>query len=1828
MKILLKTILAWGMILCLSVVTKAQPIITLDTTIDATCNASADGEVQISVAGTPTFTYQWSNGATTQDISGLFGGTYQVTVTDGVGGQSVGGPYTVNAPSTILVNTDSIIGLSCFGATDGGVNISVSGGTPGYTYVWSNGATTQDVTGLSAGPANVTISDANGCTASAKSIFIDSLTPITATAASIQNISCNGANDGAIDIIVNGGVGNFSYIWSNGATTQDLTGLATGNYTVTVADSNSCTVVFGPQAITQPAVLAINLDSIHSIACNGDADGAVFISPTGGTTPYTYQWSNTQTTQNITGLNGANYTVTVTDSLGCTATSGPHTVNEPPILLVVTDTIIQQTCPGDGTGAVDLTVTGGTPNYSYIWSNGATTQDVSGLYAGTHDVTVTDANGCTASAKSLFIDSIPPIVITLDSINHVSCNGAADGFVQVSVTGGNGAASNYTYAWSNGATTQDITGLSGGSYTITVTDSLGCTMASGPHIVNEPTLLTLTFDSLAHVDCNGNANGAVWVTPNGGTTPYNYNWSNGATTQDITGLSGGSYSVTLTDANGCVDSTGPHIVNEPLVLTATIDSVDNVSCNGANDGRVFTSVNGGTTPYSYNWSNGATTQDITGLNGGNYTLTITDSNNCVVTIDTTLQEPTVLTTTLDSIQDVSCNGFGDGGVFVTASGGTTAYVYNWSNGSTTQDLTGLNGGSYTLTVTDANGCTATTGPHVVNEPAGMNITLDTIIDVSCNGANDGAVQITVTNGTPAYTYNWSNGATTQDIAGLNGDSYTVTVTDANGCTLSSGPHDVQEDSLIVITLDTIIDVSCNGANDGAVQVTVVGGVPTYTYNWSNGATTQDINGLGGGSYTLTVTDASSCTVTSGPHTVNEPTPLVVTFDSLTNVDCNGAANGAVFITTTGGTTNYTFNWSTGATTADITGLNGGNYTVTVTDANGCTATSGPHTVNEPTALAIALDSIDQVSCNGAADGAVFITASGGTTAYTYNWSNSGTTQNITGLSGGSYTLTVTDANGCTATSGPHVVPEAPALQLTFDSVQNVSCNGANDGGVFVTTTGGVPTYVYNWDNGATTQDITALAGGTYSVTATDADGCTATSGPHTVNEPATLTATLDSIEAVSCNGGNDGAVFLTIAGGTTPYVYNWDNGATTQDITGLSAGTYNLTVTDSNNCVVTTGPHNVTEPTLLQITLDSINNVSCNGAANGGVFITASGGTTAYTYNWSNGATTQNATGLNGGNYSVTATDANGCTATTGPHTVIEPNVLQVVVDTFKNESCDGIVDGFIHTSATGGTAPFSFLWSTNATTSNVTGLVAGSYSVTITDSNSCTAIDTVTINDIPTITVAVNLIDSVSCFGLSDGSIDLNISGGAPSYTYNWTTGATTQDLNNLAIGSYSITVTDSLGCEVTDGAFDVLQPDSLLLSASISNVSCNGAADGSIAVTTTGGTPSYTYNWTPNGATTEDLTNISGGSYSITVVDRNGCSFNLANLVVGEPTAIVLTSDSTAETCDGRNDGAINLTVTGGEPSIAGYTYNWNTGTTTQDLSNISGGNYTVTVTDSLGCSQTLSTNVYDPAALNLAITATTPLEGCLGEAIGVLDATASGGTGTLSYAWSNGTSTGLNPNLNAGTYSVVVTDVNGCTITDSAAIGTPIYPLINPYIEQTGTQDTTINWGSLVTIDASNNQSGVSYAWTETTTVGNLNIGSSTDPSTTIEPQPNGTAIYILLLTATSMDGCVDTASMIVRINIADLLGMPTAFTPNNDGTNDSFRPVNLDPQFITEFKIFNRWGQLVYDNPDTSNGGWDGTMQGTPQPRDTYIYLLHYQLPGAEERVVKGECTLLR
>jgi hypothetical protein len=425
---------------------------------DVTCYGGTNGSSAVTVEeGVPPYTFAWSTGANTQSVSGLVAGPYTVTVKDATG-SSISLETTISQPNPLSITGD-ITHASCNGIADGAVNISVSGGTGPYSFVWNTGTATEDIGGLKEGIYTVTVNDSLGCTMK-KTFTVMSISRILLSSKTTL-AGCNQSN-GAIDLTVSGGTSPYSYVWSTGVTTEDLSMIAAGVYKVKVTDSIGCT-----------AELVVNLRDINTLrlaatvqqtSCVDDASGAINVTVSGGTPPYTFLWSNGVTTEDLNALTSGLYKLTVTDANGCTATL---TVNVSKKTFQVTSEIVKPLCYGDSTGSITLTPSGGVEPYTYEWSTGETGNSITGLPGGVYQVTVTDSTGCTKALT--FAVAKPTAIIAAVSVNSTACS--ADASINLSVTGGKPP---YSFAWSNGQTTEDIDSVSNGNYWVKIKDSNGC----------------------------------------------------------------------------------------------------------------------------------------------------------------------------------------------------------------------------------------------------------------------------------------------------------------------------------------------------------------------------------------------------------------------------------------------------------------------------------------------------------------------------------------------------------------------------------------------------------------------------------------------------------------------------------------------------------------------------------------------------------------------------------------------------------------------------------------------------------------------------------------------------------------------------------------------------------------------------------------------------------------------------------------------------------------------------------------------------------------------------------------------------------------------------------------------------------------------------------------------------------------------------------------------------------------------------------------------------------------------------------------------------------
>ncbi|MEI7726882.1 MAG: hypothetical protein WCK09_17360, partial [Bacteroidota bacterium] len=1314
--------------------------------------------------------------------------------------------------STATATASTLTNVFCHGQATGVAKVTSGGGTPPYTFLWSNGMTNGTINGLTAGTYTVTVTDASGCTATSSTLVTQPANVLAAGISSQTNPSCNGGSNGVVTVTASGGTSPYTFKLNDGIAQSSGTfnNLGAGNYNILVTDANGCAYYLALELV-QPTQLVAQIIGSTNVTCFNSANGTATVNPTGGTTDYTYTWSTSpaQTAAMATGLSQGTYTVTVSDAHSCTATASVVITSPSAALAITGGTITNPTCNGSQNGNIDITVTGGTTLYSYAWSNGYNAQDPSGLSAGSYTVIVTDAHGCTATHGYTLTDPAA-LTLTVTNIVNTQCN-ASVGSVTLS-SGSVTGTFTVNGVTQSGVSVATFTGLAAGYYTATFTASNGCTATAGFNIINQNSTLAATV-SFTEPLCFGGTVTAI-VTATGGTIPYTY-YLNGGTSFNNDGifsdLPAGSYNVLVKDLLGCT-YTLAFDIDQPALLMAQIVHSTNVTCNGGlPDGTATVNATGGTSVYTYLWSNTQTTAMATGLTTGTYTVIVTDAHSCTAITSVLITQPTVVTANGSTVTNVSCYGNATGVAIVAPGGGTSPYNYLWSNGSTDMTAVGLSVGTYSVTVIDHNGCTATSSAAITQPSAPLTATIISSTNPGCEGASTGSATVSAGGGTGTYTYLWTNGQTTPTATGLAAGYYQVVVTDANGCTKEATVLLIDATG-VTATIISTVNVSCNGLSDGQATVSASGGSGSYTYLWNDAQHSATATGLSVGQYTVTVTGTGpgGCTAIA-MATITQPTTLIAQIVNSTNVTCNGLSNGTATVNATGGTTDYTYLWNNTQTAAMATGLTAGTYTVTVSDAHNCKAITSV-LITQPTVVTASGSTLTNVLCYGNATGVAIVAPGGGTSPYNYLWSNGSTDMTAVGLSVGTYSVTVIDHNGCTATSSAAITQPSAPLTATIISSTNPGCEGASTGSATVSAGGGTGTYTYLWTNGQTTPTATGLAAGYYQVVVTDANGCTKEATVLLIDATG-VTATIISTVNVSCNGLSDGQATVSASGGSGSYTYLWNDAQHSATATGLSVGQYTVTVTGTGpgGCTAI-AMATITQPTTLIAQIVNSTNVTCNGLSNGTATVNATGGTTDYTYLWNNAQTTATATGLTAGTYTVTVSDAHSCTAITSL-IITQPSVLTISASVNRNVNCYGGSDGIASATVSGGTQPFIVTWSNGSFGTVITGLPAGTFTVTVSDAHNCTSTASVIVTQPAGPITSLAGVDAAIC--TSDGQYHLN-GQAVHQVSILWTTSGT---------GTFDNTA--SLTAFYTPSTSDITTGQVQLTLTAYGNPGCNPVSD-----------------------------------------------------------------------------------------------------------------------------------------------------------------------------------------------------------------------------------------------------------------------------------------------------------------------------------------------------------------------------------------------------------------
>ena len=1006
--------------------------------------------------------------------------------------------------------------------------------------------------------------------------------------------------------------------------------------------------------------------------------------------------------------------------------------------------------------------------------------------------------------------------------------------------------------------------------------------------------------------------------------------------------------------------------------------------------------------------------------------------------------------------------------------------------NTTQTFYNLFPGTYVARVIDAGGSSSQDTVVVAQATNPLNVTSFSS-DVSCFNGHNGQISVLADSGALPYSFYLDGILNPNPIpydsvfTNLSSGTYVVSVVDDNSCLYRDTVH-IGVPLFPLISLAQSKLVICANSSDGLAVGSGAGGTAPYSYEWfDNSFTSFSTNdtafNLSAGSYYLEVTDANGCDTFSTVQVIAPQTALSGS-PQVYGVACKGDSTGMIVGDATGSWAPYKYYWidnlgDTLRSTSYKTGrdtlsdLASGVYNLHVYDSQDCFVSYGI-SVGEP-ATSLSIDSISVVqtiACYGDSDGSARMFVSGGMPNYTYMWDSGETGLIAQNLSSGYRHVSLTDDWGCTVMDSIYI-SENPEIQPTVSLVQTVSCYGNTDGIVTVSSTGGVGSHIFFWSTdpvGHTNNPdtVSGLAEGSYYVTTQDALGCEVLDSIY-VSEPEPLTMQATALSWISCFGADDGLAYATGQGGNTPYTFTWSSNNQVGDtINTITPGTHVVTVVDNRGCTANDTIY-MYEPDLLEIDIDTSLTIwpYCIGVNSASLTSLASGGTAGYTYLWDDNSVapqlTATASHLLAGIYTVTVTDARGCTASDTEDIDSTTNTMSSSISILSNVSCFGGNDASVEAITLGAHAPYSYQWfgpnGFYSTTSSISSLYAETYSVTVSDTNNCTVNTSINLTE-PAALIFTSLASTdATCLGACDGTIEISLTGGTAPYTGHAQNNNTGNSLMNLlsgdslfggvCAGDYTISLSDAHGCssellvggnnQQTINASDTI--DVAINPFSCLFIFCHGDSTGGVALDFSIYDTSYSYNWyeandpsTSLGNMTQ-IMNLGAGAY---VIEANylGCVAT-DTMVLTQPDPIQITGTFTHLLCYGDNDGAVDVNVTGGSPSVNGYTYLWSNNVTSEDLSNVGAGLYTLTVTDSLSCVATYDARLTEPDELEVTIVETSPF---------VLElSTVTGGTPSYTYAWyesGNNVGTGTSYVVSTnGTYSLEATDANNCTNTSNS-------------------------------------------------------------------------------------------------------------------------------------------------------------------------------------------------
>lgn len=1902
------------------------------------------------------------NNGNNSTFNGLSPNTYTFQVTDDKG-CAIQESYTISPVTPITVNGQLDNNITCFGLSDGAITFNIADFATSYDYDVTGPATfsgtaetanTLPLTSLAAGTYAITVTDNDtNCTATVDVTVAAPPAALVISNLDVTDITCSatGTNPGSVVITAADGWGGYEYELEDpigGVTgpqpTNSFSGLTdtSGNYTVTVRDAGGCEAT---QTFALTPAIAPVLDVTANSLCYDSTNGLTLIAnvTSGGEAPFQYRLNGSayQSNTDFTGLGPGSYTVEVIDSKNCTATAS---IDVFPTLTASASLVKDLDCSATPGAEISVNITGGNPTFDYeVFRDGSSVQASTAVptipfsyfttTAGTYEFVITDSENCTVTTNQVLVsDNTPPAVVEV--ITEPLCATSADGVAELQVSGGTPP---YQIVFDGSTPSAQTTypGLVAGTYNYTVTDAKGCAVTDSVTLTPPTTIVPGTIDVVSDYRCDNTSATLQVVGYSGGTPGYTFSIDGVSfQTSDTfsTGITAGTYTITVRDANNCSEQT-PAIVIDPLDPPTDLSFAQTAPTCPAIVADVTVTVIDGTAPFVYEITaptvsavNNGNNNVFAGLTPGTYTFQVTDAKGCTIQENYTVADIPQIEVLSQLTSNVSCFGDSDGEFSFTVSDFVSTYSYTVENGAATVvqsqnninlttaiSVPGLAADAYTITITDdSTNCTATTAVTISAPPAPLDFTF-TNTPVTCT--ENSTITVTPAGGWGSYEYQLENTVGPAIVYPYQGSNvfvdvsagtYNIYVRDSGGCIVDK-PITIDPAETPSIALDATSDLCYDTTDQASLIINVTDGVGPFSYSVNGGGLTLaagnpfTIPNLIPGTYDIRVTDAFGCVSNILNQTIE---PQLTASAVLTKaLDCTLSPDAIIDVTISNGYTPYaTYEVSTngGTSWSTTTAIVGNSFTYTtaaagtydfrITDGQGCQAITqivvDPISSPDITSLVQTAD----ILCNGDAGASIQVNldTTQGTAPFNISVVNTTTATNFgtqtSGLPAGTYEITVTDSKSCTDME-TIVISEPDAITYDINLVP-ITCNpatGTDPGSITVENmNGGTAEYTYylTGNNGHSDSYATTSGGedhtfailefGIYEIDVIDANGCSVRTTNIIASPPDDLDIDVSTATADCATGGTAIVTVTTAILGTNyefgildsfgvPYASTYfppdAPSGPTHTFTGLTPGiTYTFVVHDiTTDCYYfETAAAPIDSPSNLTSTLDAVNNVTCTGSADGNVsfsFDNYDGGATSVDYEIFNsqsnvsagitgsspvnppavgtGVSVNNLGPLPYGVYYILFTEVggafNGCTTSSAQFTITEStNLLSVTATLEQNDNCN-VNAGQVSAIGQFGTAPYEYQIALNTdpaptaitwagSSVNVFNVEGGNYTVYIKDANNCIQSDDVTVptDPSPEISVAANDQCTADEGGFSvDITLDvagvaphaISIDGGAPQAAPGLVNAGDTMTVSNLSSGPHTFAIVDQNGCGETENI--TLFPPLSILANVTADENCNPINSGEVTVAASGGSGNYSYTQTtPAGPT--NATGIFAGlthsvNYIFEVEDTTTNCTEQVTITLPAPAIPTFTLEATDVSCFGGSDGTITVNLDAGNIDTP-YLYSLDGGTTTQPSNVFNGltqGTYNITVISDKGCQDTEAIDVNEPSQLDAAATASAFSCDDSASTITVTinnDGTGNpSGTGPYVYSFDNGA------NFQAGnTFAVPFgsPDVNVVVrdangCTDTVIVTIPAMQEVTAVVNQLQAIDCN-NGEEIIEIVASNGSSTYTYA--------ELPSGDPVvDPTNIILTQP-GTYIYEILDTVTNCSVTVE--HIVAPYDLIDV----TATVVTDAACSDS-------ADGVIEVTITGYTGTFNYQVLDNSGGFVAGASGSDNATSDPYVFNVATTLP---------------